>query len=117
MARMLFNFVGYFAIKYPPLGECGVLQLYAATSARFRPAKGDAVGMSISKCVAVARGTDGKTGSGSYTINFDGENVSTDVDKLLVKAKADGTDENMWAHIMEEIGRLLERLARIPLKY
>jgi hypothetical protein len=49
--------------------------------------------MSLPQDVIVARGTDGKTGSGSYTINFDAENVSLDVDKHLAQARADGMEE------------------------
>jgi hypothetical protein len=49
--------------------------------------------VSLSDHVTIARGTDGKPGSGSYTINFDAEKVSLDVDKLLAQARADGMEE------------------------
>lgn len=108
VARMMFNFFGFFFIKYLPPDECGARQLYCATSARFPPAAAgvghvDDDGVSLPEDVTVARGTDGKTGSGSYTINFDAENVSLDVDKHLAQARADGMEEKLWAHILQEI--------------
>ncbi|CAH0023536.1 unnamed protein product [Clonostachys rhizophaga] len=83
--------------------DCGEHQLYLATSARFPPAKGDAAGVAVSDGVSVARGSDGLSGSGSYNINYHGENASADVDALLAKAKADGAEDRMWTHILEEI--------------
>ncbi|ORY27106.1 putative short-chain dehydrogenases/reductase [Naematelia encephala] len=104
--RVVFNFVGYFAIKYLPPAECGALQLYGATSARYPPAAGEAMGVPLSDDVPVARGTDGQAGSGSYSSNFDCENVSLDVDNHLAEAKADGAEERMWAYIMGEIKQI-----------
>lgn len=107
VARMMFNFFGFFFIKYLPPDECGARQLYCATSARFPPAAAgghvDDGGVSLSDHVTIARGTDGKPGSGSYTINFDAENVSLDVDKHLTQARADGMEEKLWTHILQEI--------------
>lgn len=102
-ARMMFNFFGFFFIKYLPPDECGARQLYCATSARFPAAAAVADGVSLSDHVTVARGTDGKPGSGSYTINFDAENASLDVDKHLAQARKDGMEEKLWAHILQEI--------------
>ncbi|KAI0890813.1 putative short-chain dehydrogenases/reductase [Annulohypoxylon nitens] len=106
IARTIFNFIGRFLITYLPPEECGALQLYCATSSRFPPAAGEAAGVPVSGDVTVSRGTDGQAGSGSYTINYDNENVSTTIDEHLAKAKADGVEERMWAHILEEIKRV-----------
>jgi hypothetical protein len=89
--------------------ECGARQLYMATSAMFPSATGDAVGVPLPRGASVARGTDGKPGSGSYTVNFDAENVSLDVDKLLAKAKADGAEEALWTHVVNEIQNITGR--------
>jgi hypothetical protein len=78
-------------------------QVYGATSARFPPAEGDAGGVPLAEGVPVARGADGLIGSGSYTVNFDSENVSLGVYEHLSKAKADGAEERLWAHILGEI--------------
>jgi len=106
VVRTVFNLVGHILIKYLPPATCGELQLYGATSARFPPATGDAVGVPLSNDVFVARGIDGKPDSGSYTINFDCENVSFDVDKHIAKAKAEGVEVKLWAHILDEIKQI-----------
>lgn len=66
VVRSIFNFIGYFDIKYLPLDECGALQLYCATSSRFPPAAGDAAGVPVPDDITVARGTDVEVGSGIY---------------------------------------------------
>ncbi|CAG9994589.1 unnamed protein product [Clonostachys byssicola] len=86
--------------------DCGEYQLYIATSARLPPAKGDAAGVDVSDGVSVTRGSDGLSGSGSYNINYQCESASADVDALLAKAKADGAEDRMWTHILEEIKRI-----------
>ncbi len=103
VGRGLFNLLGNIIFDYLSPAECGARQLYAATSARFAPATGYAVGVPLPMHISKARGTDGRPGSGSYTINFDAENVSLDVDKHLAKAKADGAEDRLWTHILEEI--------------
>ncbi|KAH8659939.1 putative short-chain dehydrogenases/reductase [Xylariales sp. PMI_506] len=103
VGRVAFKILGPVILTFLSPDECAAMQLYGATSARFPPSEGEAVGVQRAKDVPIARGTDGKLGSGSYTINFDGENVSLDVDKHLAKAKADGVEERLWAHILNEI--------------
>ncbi|KAK7212721.1 hypothetical protein V2G26_019899 [Clonostachys chloroleuca] len=102
VATVLFHVVPNRLFFQDP-SDCGEHQLYLATSARFPPAQGDAAGVAVSDGVSVARGSDGLSGSGSYNINYHGENASADVDALLAKAKADGAEDRMWAHILEEI--------------
>ncbi len=103
VARWLFIVLSPLFFNYQTPAECGAFQLYIATSARFPPAAGNAAGVPLSSGLHIARGTDGKPGSGSYTINFDSENVSLGVDKHLAEANADGAEERLWAHIMDEI--------------
>lgn len=102
VATVLFHVVPNRLFFQDP-SDCGEHQLYLATSATFPPAQGDAAGVAVSDGVSVARGSDGLSGSGSYNINYHGENASADVDALLAKAKADGAEDRMWAHIVEEI--------------
>lgn len=59
--------------------------------------------VSLSDNITVNRGTDGRPGSDSCTINFAAENVSLDVDKHLARARKDGMEENLWGHILQEI--------------
>lgn len=107
--RGLFNLISPIFIKYISSEECGKRQVYGATSGRFPPAKGDAAGVSLGGDISVARGADGQTGSGSYTINFDGEDVFPKVYEHLAKAKADGAEERLWTHILGEIKEITGR--------
>ncbi|OBT45008.1 hypothetical protein VE00_04095 [Pseudogymnoascus sp. WSF 3629] len=102
-ARAVFNLIAPIFLKHISPTECGMRQVYGATSARFPPAEGDAGGVPLAEGVPVARGADGLIGSGSYTVNFDSENVSLGVYEHLAKAKADGAEERLWAHILGEI--------------
>lgn len=108
-ARTVFELISPIFMKYISSSECGMRQVYSATSARFPPAKGDAGGVPLIEGISVARGSDGQPGSGSYTINFDGENVSLRVDEHLAKSKADGAEERLWAHIIGEIKQITGR--------
>jgi hypothetical protein len=114
IARVAFKIFSFVFIKNLPPAECGARQVYGSTSSRFPPANGDATGVPLSAGISVARGVDGKPGSGSYTVNFDGENVSPDVDKLLQQAKADGAEEKLWAHILDEINRITGKAYKLP---
>lgn len=107
--RGLFNLISPIFLKYISSEECGKRQVYGATSGRFPPAKGDAAGVSLGGDISVARGADGKPGSGSYSVNFDGEDVSPKVYEHLAKAKADGAEERLWAHILGEIKEITGR--------
>lgn len=98
--RAVFNFIAPIFLKHISPTECGKRQVYGATSARFPPAEGEAAGVPLAEGSSVARGADGLIGSGSYTVNFDSENVSLGVYEHLAKAKADGAEERLWAHIL-----------------
>ncbi|KFY45601.1 hypothetical protein V495_02888 [Pseudogymnoascus sp. VKM F-4514 (FW-929)] len=104
--RGLFDLIAPLFLKHISAEECGKRQLYEATSAQFPPAKGGADGVPLADGIPVARGADGKPGSGSYTLNYDGENVSEKVYEHLAKAKADGAEERLWAHLTGEIKRI-----------
>lgn len=105
LLRLFFNIVTPFTLSFLPPETCGALQLYCATSARFPPASGSgaAGGVPLSKGVTVAKGTDGKVGSGSYSVPVDCDDMSVEVGKVLAKAKAEGAEESAWAHIAGEI--------------
>ncbi|KAF3771159.1 putative short-chain dehydrogenases/reductase [Cryphonectria parasitica EP155] len=103
VVRNIFNFIGHFVIKYLPPETSGALQIYNATSSRFPPARGGADGVPLSKGVKVARGIDGKLGSGVYSVNENCDDVSLEIDRHIAKAKADGAEESLWAHLTGEI--------------
>jgi hypothetical protein len=102
IATMIFRVVPD-SLVFMPAPDCGAYQLYCATSARFSPAQGNAVGVPVASGITIARGTDGQPGGGSYNVNFDGENVSGDIEKHLANAKAAGAEDSLWAHVLGEI--------------
>lgn len=103
--RPIFNLVAPFFLNFLPPETCGALQLYCATSARFPPASGGgaADGVPLSKGVTVAKGTDGRLGSGSYSVPVGGDDMSEQVEAVIAKAKAKGAEESVWAHVAGEI--------------
>lgn len=107
--RTIFNAV--FLVIGPliatPVDETGERQLFFATSARF-PAGGEGAdtGVPRSGAVAVARGTNGQSGSGVYSISNDGESASPKVEQLLDRMRKDGTAQNAWSQVEEDFVRI-----------
>lgn len=108
VVRKVLKVVGSIApLRWLPNEECGARQLYNATSARFPPAAGDdAAGVPRPDHVPLARGADGTPGSGSYSIGVDCESSSPEVEQHLAKARADGAEEKLWAHLLGEIEQI-----------
>ncbi|KAH6647134.1 short-chain dehydrogenases/reductase [Truncatella angustata] len=55
----------------------------------------------------LALGSNGKKGSGSYTVNEKPEAVHND--KVLVPLREDGSDVKIWEHTLGELERVLQR--------
>ncbi len=89
-----------------PFDEAGERQLFFATSARFAPRDGVVVGVPLVEGVEVARGTDGKGGSGVYSISEDGESAGEGVERLLKGYREDGTLEKVWEGTEKEFTRI-----------
>ncbi|KAK9364442.1 retinol dehydrogenase 14 [Lipomyces kononenkoae] len=90
-----------------PFNETGERQLFFMTSARY-PAGGDsaAAGVPVPNGVTVARGTNGESGSGVYSVTNDGETAPYRVEQLLGKLRKDGTVQKVWLHVEEEFIRI-----------
>ena len=107
--RAVFNAISLVIgpLIFTPIEEVGERHLFMATSARFPAAGDDAVaGVPTEIGVAVARGTDGKIGSGVYSVSNDGETASPKVEQLLGKLRKDGTAKKVWADVQEEFIRI-----------
>lgn len=91
-------------LLFTPLNEAGERHLFVATSARF--AAGSENGVPTPEGVVVARGTNGKIGSGVYTVTNDGETARLKVEQLLGKMRMDGTAQKVWAHVEDEFVRI-----------
>jgi hypothetical protein len=91
-----------------PVEECGERQLYYMTSARFpaRDGIGSSNGVLTKDGVEVANGTDGKRGSGVYSIGWDGESASPKVWKLLARYREEGMVIKVQQHAESEYDRV-----------
>jgi hypothetical protein len=91
-----------------PFDEAGERQLFFATSARFPPrtAEGAAAGVPLAPGVGVARGTDGKPGSGVYSISIEGESAKPKVEQLLAEYRENGTRQKVWEDTERELVRV-----------
>ena len=88
--------------------ECGERHLFLVTSARY-PAGSDedaTSGVPLTGKVAVARGTDGKSGSGVYSVDLDGESSGPKVEELLANFRKEGMVGKFWKHTEEEFERI-----------
>ena len=75
--------------------------MFLATSAMYPPREGGAAvaEVPIHGKLAVARGSDGQTGSGMYSVDNKGESASPKVEQLLAKFREDGTAEKVWDYV------------------
>ena len=98
MFRIASPVLRLFATSVPESGE---RTLFLASPQRF-PARGENRSTSNASIggpkLAVATGTDGKTGSGAYGVNIDGETSHNAV--MIEKHRAGGVDEKVWEHTM-----------------
>ena len=93
-----------------PIQECGDRHLFLATSARYPPGPGgeSASGVPLADGVAIARGIDGKNGSGVYSVNWEGESSGPKVEALLAKLREEGTVDTVWKDSEKEFKRITE---------
>ncbi|CZT46374.1 uncharacterized protein RSE6_06793 [Rhynchosporium secalis] len=90
-----------------PLEECGERHLFMATSARYAPklsGKG-ADGVRVEEG-EIAEGSNGKLGSGVYSLSSDRESGSAAFRKYLAEYRARGLVEDVWKHIDGKIRRI-----------
>jgi hypothetical protein len=90
-----------------PFDEAGERHLFFATSARFPGGRGSgAAGVPLPEGVEVARGSDGASGSGVYSITNHAESAPSAVEELLETMRKDGTAEKVWADVEGEFVRI-----------
>ena len=90
--------------KSMPLKECGERHALLCTSLKYPPLKDGATasGASLTAAISVAKGIDGKTGSGVYSVDHEGESASTAVVDLLAKYRQQGMVDKVWKHTEDE---------------
>ncbi|KAK4995203.1 hypothetical protein LTR66_004927 [Elasticomyces elasticus] len=113
----MFVFKAVFAVVgpllYMPDQECGERHLFLATSARY-PAgvtQNAASGVPLADGVAVARGINGQSGSGVYSVDSHGESSGPKVEELLANFRKDGMVETVWKDTQEQFTRITGTLA------
>lgn len=96
--------------SYTPLKEVGERHTFYCTSAKYPPRdrndKEETVGILLPAGVKIAKGVDGITGSGIYTIDGQGESADAKVEQVLAKYMEDGTAERLWKFTESEFLRV-----------
>ncbi|KOS46329.1 hypothetical protein ACN38_g2695 [Penicillium nordicum] len=100
-------------LVYIPIRESGERHLFFATSAKYPPrvrsdtAAEASSGVPLSEGVEVASGTDGKVGSGVYSIHWKGEHAGPNVVELLAGLREQGMAQKVWKHTVGEFDRIV----------
>ena len=105
--RTVFGIIGPFI--YVPNQECGERHLFLATSAKYPPASAGETAASmvpLGDSLSVARGIDGKVGSGVYSIEQNLESAGPKVEALLDGLRREGLVEQVWDRTTEEFRRI-----------
>ncbi|KAK9236976.1 putative short-chain dehydrogenases/reductase [Lipomyces kononenkoae] len=88
--------------------ECGERHLFLATSAMYAPGRGGTAlaGVPLDPKMVPARGIDGQTGSGMYSVDNKGKSAPPKVEKLLVKFREDGTAAKVWDYVSSDFMKI-----------
>lgn len=106
MFKAVFKVLG--PMIYIPTVEVGERHVFLATSARY-PAGMNvdaASGVPLAGTITVARGTSSKIGSGTYSVDSQGESAKPKVEELLAQFRKEGMVEKVWKHIEDEFKRI-----------
>ncbi|KAI0805559.1 putative short-chain dehydrogenases/reductase [Xylaria sp. FL0064] len=98
-------------INVPP-AESGERHVFAATSAAFAPGQDAAghAGVSLDGLpLEICRGTDGKAGSGVYSLSPKDDPAPPKVEELLRRYREDGTAGKVWDHIAADFKKITGR--------
>lgn len=82
--------------------------VFHATSGAFpgRDDGGERDGIDLAEGLSVAKGVDGKPGSGVYSLDYDGTEAGQDVVDLLEGYRKEGMIERVWDHAQAEFERI-----------
>jgi hypothetical protein len=97
---------------YIPIEESGERHLFLATSATY-PASLDGnitSGVPLVTGVDVARGLDGKNGSGVYSVDQRCDSAGWAVEELLANLKKDGVVHQVWVHTEDLLKQITSQL-------
>lgn len=92
------------------LSECGERHLYLATSAKYLPSTRQGAvneGVALADGASVATGTDGRPGSGVYSVDPKGESTGLQVQESLARLRAEGMVKQVWDEMESQYQRIL----------
>ena len=87
------------------LSESGQRHLFHATSARYKPTAKPGAGVALQQGMTVAKGEDGREGTGCYILNYDGETIGDQ--KLFDEYRKKEMGKKIWQHTDEVFDRVL----------
>ncbi|KAH7013651.1 hypothetical protein EDB80DRAFT_762242 [Ilyonectria destructans] len=91
--------------SWVPAEECGERHAWLCLSGRY-PANEAGEGVNGVASETIAMGSDGKSGSGAYSLDWDGESASETVVKFLDRYRAEGMVDRVWDHLEGEFKRI-----------
>jgi len=99
-----------------PFVDAGERHVFLATSAKYPAAKKGrrADGVTLAGEIEEARGTDGESGSGVYSIDMLGEPAKPHVNQMLKDYRAEGMVDWVWKNIEDEFVRITGRSSILP---
>jgi NAD(P)-dependent dehydrogenase (short-subunit alcohol dehydrogenase family) len=93
-------------IQTPP-DECGKRHVFLATSAMYPPNKtGTLDGVPLQRGLNMAKGTNGSTGSGVYSVDNNNNSSPTRVETVLALHRNTGTDKIVWDSVVGDFKRI-----------
>ncbi|KAG9567354.1 hypothetical protein KCU71_g3810, partial [Aureobasidium melanogenum] len=96
------------SLFYMPPDEAGDRHVFLLTSARYSAGlKDPTAGVPLLSDLSIARGTDGKVGSGVYSINASGESAGSKVEEALASLRSRGMMEKVMDTIREDTDKAL----------
>jgi hypothetical protein len=103
----VFKVTGLFH-TYIPNVECGERHVFLMTSAKYpaRMALEGTSGVALMDGVEVARGADGKVGSGVYSVDENGESFGSKTEEVMTNLRKEGALEKVWEDLETEWKRI-----------
>jgi hypothetical protein len=94
---------------FVPIEESGERHVFLATSGRYKPREGKASGVPLAKEKDCVMGSDGVVGSGTYSVDWDGEGPTRGSKIALKVQREKGVREIVWGHFTTEFDRISGR--------
>jgi hypothetical protein len=105
LGALMFLFGWLFCI---PIQESGERHLFLATSAKYPSLVADkpVSVVPVPSDVKIAVGTNGESGSGVYSVGWDGEGTAAKVVGILAELRRQGMGTQVWTHTVGEFKRI-----------